>query len=232
MKENDSFYHPQNSPWQQSFWFLSSDYIRTLENWASKEIWDGTQNEVDWVQKDSKWRFPFVQARASIFQASIHAFGIGGVLGGNKSATLFIWCPLDPSLEDPPNYTYVLMDGDVFGFSWIDLIRPLQTKSKLRNIWTYPRRKKTQVQSQSSEKPHFFLKVTSSVSTLHVGFQFIGASSISRTFHKSTGSGAVRSWRCPSKSNNDICSQCSHKRGHHAWQILKYHSMSRDDCFP
>ena len=53
MKENDSFYHPQNSPWQQSFWFLSSDYIRTLENWASKEIWDGTQNEVDWVQKDS-----------------------------------------------------------------------------------------------------------------------------------------------------------------------------------
>ena len=56
MKENDSFYHPQNSPWQQSFWFLSSDYIRTLENWASKEIWDGTQNEVDWVQKDSMWR--------------------------------------------------------------------------------------------------------------------------------------------------------------------------------
>ena len=54
MKENDSFYHPQNSPWQQSFWFLSSDYIRTLENWASKEIWDGTQNEVDWVQKDSR----------------------------------------------------------------------------------------------------------------------------------------------------------------------------------
>lgn len=53
-------------------------------------------------------------------------------------------------------------------------------------------------------------------------FNFSPASSFSRTFHKSTGSGAMRSWRCPSKSNNDICSQCSHKRGHHAWPFFSF----------
>lgn len=112
-------------------------------------------------------------------------------------------------------------------------IRPLQTKSLRKNQLLGLKfstsgslqnlSPKKQIYSLNQEeicKKHVFSKVTSIISTLHVGFQSLSASSSSRTFHKSTGSGAVRSWRCPSKSNNDICSQCSHKRGHHAWQFF------------
>ena len=135
-----------------------------------------------------------------------------------------------PFLEGPSQLTTV--NGDIFGCSWIDqlsILRPLQTKSLRKNQLLGLKfstsgslqnlSPKKQIYSLNQEeicKKHVFPKVTSIISTLHVGFQSLSASSSSRTFHKSTGSGAVRSWRFPSKSNNDICSQCSHKRGHHA----------------
>ena len=105
MKENDSFYHPQNSPWQRSFWFLSSDYIRTLENWASKEIWDGTQNEVDWVQKDSifvprsdlpwflstrKWAQTLLHSRQCHITLVVVAQNCGTKISGRQKVGLYL----------------------------------------------------------------------------------------------------------------------------------------------